>query len=151
MHGIALSAFSLAQAQHHPDLTLHTPAPTLLLCRRSFFHCGLLVPCLEFCGSQVLAWRPEAGRGPGGAAAQHLVVQCLLFTHGVQRCASYRGSAASLSLQHGARMQLEQLKGLAGEVSPALAAFWTPVALRAWVVAAVEHLLPLIDRELEEW
>ena len=78
----------------------------------------MLVPCLEFCCRQVLEWR--GGGGGGGAAQQQFVVQCLLFIHGVQKCASYRGSASSLSLQSGARTQIEQLKvGVASLRPPA--------------------------------
>jgi hypothetical protein len=113
----------------------------------------MLVPCLEFCGSQVLDWQPGGGGGSaaGGQAPQQFVVQSLLFIHGVVRCPSYRGAASSLSLHSGARTQIEQLKGLAAEVQPALAAFWSAPRLQAFVLAAVERLLPLTDKELEEW
>ncbi len=120
--------------------------------RRSFFHCGILVPCLEFCCSQVLGWGGGNGNGgSGGAAPQQFVVQSLLLIYGVQKCSSYKGSASSLSLHSGARSQIEQLKSLAAEVAPALSAFWSPARLQAFVVAAVEHLLPLTDKELQEW
>ena len=111
------------------------------------------MPCLEFCCSQVLAWQPGGGTGSaaGSQAPLQFVVQSLLFIHGVVRCGSYRGAAASLSLHSGARTQIEQLKGLAAEVQPALAAFWSGARLQAFVVAVVEHLLPLTDKELEEW
>ena len=119
---------------------------------RSFFHCGILVPCLEFCCGQVLSWPGgSASGGGGGAAPQQFVVQSLLLMHGVQKCSSYKGSASSLSLHSGARSQIEQLKSLAGEVAPALAAFWSQPRLQAFVVAVVERLLPLSDKELEEW
>jgi hypothetical protein len=121
--------------------------------RRSFFHCGILAPCLDFCCGQVLSWQAGAARsgGGGGGPPQQFVVQSLLFVHGVQKCSSYRGSASSLSLHGGARSQLEQLKGLAAEVAPALAAFWSEARLQAFAAALVERLLPLTDKELEEW
>ncbi|KAL4857594.1 Importin-11 [Chlorella vulgaris] len=119
----------------------------------SFFHCGILAPCLDFCCGQVLSWQAGAARngGGGGGPTQQFVVQSLLFVHGVQKCSSYRGSASSLSLHGGARSQLEQLKGLAAEVAPALAAFWSEARLQAFAAALVERLLPLTDKELEEW
>lgn len=120
--------------------------------RRSFFHCGALIPCLEFCCGQVLEWHSGAGSGGGGVAVPpQFVMQSLMIIHGVERCPSYRGSASSLSLSSGARSQMEQLKGLAGEVAPALAAFWSAPRLQAFTVAVVERLLPLTDKELEEW
>lgn len=110
------------------------------------------MPCLEFCCDQVLQWRRSGGGGgPAVPAPPEFVVQSLLFLHGVQKCASYRGSAASLSLSSGARSQIEQLKGLAAEVAPTLAGFWSGPRLQAFVVAVVERLLPLTDKELEEW
>ena len=113
---------------------------------RSFFHCGILLPCLEWCCGQVLAWQPGAARLP-----QQLIMQSLLLMHGVQRCGSYRGSASSLSLHSGARSQVEQLKRLAAEAQPALRSFWGEPRLRALVAALVQRLLPLTDKELEEW
>lgn len=136
-----------------PQWSLPTP-PQLHNNRRSFFHCGILVPCLEFCCAQVLAWqRPGSGAAPAAAAPlpPQFVVQCLLLIHGVQRCGSYKGSASSLSLHSGARSQLEQLKGLAAEVQPALGVFWSAARLQAFVAATVERLLPLTDKELQEW
>lgn len=124
--------------------------------RRSFFHCGALVPCLEFCCSQVLAWQ-RGGGGTGGrqssgqALPPQFIVQCLLLLHAAARCPSYKGSATSLSLHSGARAQIDGLKRLTAEVAPALAAFWTPARLHAFVVAAAERLLPLTDKELQEW
>lgn len=100
----------------------------------------------------MLKWRGNGGGGNGGVAAPpQFVMQSLLFIYGVQKCASYRGSASSLSLSSGARSQIEQLKGLANEVAPALAAFWSAQRLQAFTVAVVERLLPLTDKELEEW
>lgn len=103
---------------------------------------------MEFCCAQVLEYRGGGGRP---SAPQQFLVQSLLLLHGVQRSASYRGAASSLSLASGARSQLGQLKALAGEVAPALAAFWSEARLRAFVAAVVERLLPLTDKELEEW
>lgn len=107
------------------------------------------MPCLEFCCGQVLGW--QRGGGGGQALPPQFVMQCLLLLHAAARCPSYKGSATSLSLQSGARSQIDGLKRLAGEVQPALAAFWAPPRLQAFVVAAAERLLPLTDKELQEW
>ena len=100
----------------------------------------MLVPCLEFCGSQVLDWQPGGGLGSaaGGQAPQQFVVQSLLFIHGVVRCPSYRGAASSLSLHSGARTQIEQLKGLAAEVQQAP----NRVVVAAMVVMSNQAKLP---------
>ena len=140
----SVSLLGLGHAANHP-------AAPLLSLHRSFFHCGILVPCLEFCCSQVLGWPGGSNGGGSGAAPQQFVVQSLLLIYGVQKCSSYKGSASSLSLHSGARSQIEQLKSLAAEVAPALSAFWSPARLQAFVVATVEHLLPLTDKELQEW
>lgn len=117
----------------------------------------MLAPCLDFCCGQVLAWQAPGGAGGGASTGDavppppQFAVQALLLIHAVCRCPSYKGAASSLSLHGGARSQIEQLKGLAAEVQPALAAFWSAPRLQAFVVAVVQRLLPLSERELEEW
>jgi hypothetical protein len=103
-----------------------------------------------------MSWPAEAARSTGGGGAgtplpQQFVVQALLFVHGAQECGSYKGSASSLSLAGGARTQLDQLKHMAAEVAPVLGSLWSAERLRAFTVALVERLLPLTDKELEEW
>lgn len=67
----------------HVYVLLHN----LPLLRRSFYHCGALLPCLEFCHGQIVG---SSGRG-GSSIAEQFSIQVGLL--GLSGCAEMSGAA----------------------------------------------------------
>lgn len=68
----------------------------------TFLHCGALLPCLELVVGQLLAPWPQ--RACAAATDRAYMMQCLLLVHGVCKSPSYRGSAATLTLNLDAKV-----------------------------------------------
>ncbi len=58
--------------------------------RRSYLHCGVLQPAMEFCYSLLMS--ASSREGPTQDTLHH---HCMAFLHGVITCSSYKGSASS--------------------------------------------------------
>ncbi len=58
--------------------------------RRSYLHCGVLQPAMEFCYSLLMS--ASSREGPAQDMLHH---NCMAFLHGVVACSSYKGSASS--------------------------------------------------------
>lgn len=112
----------------------------------SVLHSGALLSMLDMACAQI--GTPSMRLG---TVADQFMKQCLLLISGVVKCASYKGSAAALSVSAGkGREQMQRLKEMAAQATPTLHAFWATKE-EALVQIIVTRLFPLSSKELEMW
>lgn len=119
----------------------------------SYHAAGALLDMMGFSCAQLMG---AVGARGGSENQQALLTHAAAFLLNVHNCAAYKGKSAGGALVTAGSASAQAagpdgIKALAGQVQPALDAFWSTDRLTALTSIILQHYFPLGEEQLASW